>query len=372
MDLSTTGRADAPTGGADAPTGPAPDTHPPNRLPGMPQQRDGSTAQPASGGRTTATSAAVSTATLLPGPAGTTGAAGAPGPAGTLVPAAASGSADRPGAPDPLKPAGTSGSADVREAPSRLEPAGRPVPGRTASDMSAPGPTAAQALATGSGSVPCAVPGRLGGLPVRRLLPTPLGTPFTFGYAAVLAATSYLADQAHPAFVHALHQASSTDVAHLARHPVLVLIASALWIVGGIASPYAVGFLLVLTALERRTGTAWAAGVFLLGHVAATLATEVPVGLAVLAGVLPVGSLHRLDYGISFGVAASVGSLAGLLSPWLRWPLLIGFGSVLVQDLILLTDPVTDGGHLIALAIGVATWPLVRQRHRFPRPVARR
>ncbi|WRZ95943.1 hypothetical protein OHB54_17095 [Streptomyces sp. NBC_01007] len=224
-----------------------------------------------------------------------------------------------------------------------------------------------------SDSAQRAVPGRLGGLPVRRLLPTPQSTPFTFGYAAVLAATSCLADQAHPAFVHALRQASSTDVAHLALHPVLVLIASALWIVGGIASPYAIGFLLVLTALERRTGTAWAAGVFLLGHVAATLATEVPVGLAVLAGVLPVGSLHRLDYGISFGVAASVGSLAGLLSPWLRWPLLIGFGSVLVQDLILLADPVTDGGHLIALAIGVATWPLVRRRHRhrFPGPVAR-
>ncbi|MET8133460.1 rhomboid-like protein [Streptomyces sp. NPDC005251] len=334
MDPSTTGRADAPTGRAGTSTGPAPGTPPLNRLPGMPQQRDGSTPQPAPGATPAATAEATAEALSTATPM--------------------------------LGSAGTPGSVDVLEAPSRLEPAGMP----------APGPTTAQALATDSdsGSAPCALPGRLGGLPVRRLLPTPLGTPFTFGYAAVLAATSYLADHAHPAFVHALHQASSTDVAHLARHPVLVLIASALWIVGGIASPYAVGFLLVLTALERRTGTAWAAGVFLLGHVAATLATEVPVGLAVLAGVLPVGSLHRLDYGISFGVAASVGSLAGLLSPWLRRPLLIGFGAVLVQDLILMTDPVTDGGHLIALAIGVATWPLVRQRHRhrFPGPVARR
>ncbi|MGW0966249.1 rhomboid-like protein [Streptomyces sp. NPDC002516] len=215
--------------------------------------------------------------------------------------------------------------------------------------------------------------GRFAGRRVLRLVPSPRGTPFTFGYAAVLAVTSYLADHAHPAFVRALHQASSTDVAHLVRHPVLVLLASALWIVGGIASPYAAGFLLVLTALERRTGPACAAGVFLLGHVVATLVTELPVGAAVLAGVLPVGDTHRLDYGISFGVAASVGSLAGLLSPWVRWPLLIGFGSVLTQDLILLTDPVTDTGHLVALAIGVATWPLVRRRHRLhlPAPAAR-
>ncbi|MFD6294023.1 rhomboid-like protein [Streptomyces sp. NPDC060235] len=199
---------------------------------------------------------------------------------------------------------------------------------------------------------------------VLRLLPTPLGTPFTFGYALVLAVTSYVASHADPAIVRSLHQASSTDVAHLVRYPVAVLFASALWIVGGFLSPYAAGFLLVLTALERRIGGARAAGVFLLGHVVATLATEVPVGLAVWAGHLPGSSLHRFDYGISFGVAASVGALAGLLSPWLRWPLLTLIGSVLAENLILLDDPMTNWGHLLALALGVATWPLVRRAAR--------
>ncbi|MET8283977.1 rhomboid-like protein [Streptomyces sp. NPDC051639] len=197
-----------------------------------------------------------------------------------------------------------------------------------------------------------------------RLLPTPTGTPFTFGYAAVLAVVSVTADHAAPSLVHALQQGSSTDVAHLARHPVLVLLASALWIAGGVASMYAAGFVLVLTALERRIGGLRAAGVFLLGHVVATLATEVPVGLSVLAGHLPGSSLHRLDYGISFGVAASVGALAGLLTPWLRWPLLIGFAGVLAGDLIAFRDPMTDWGHLLSLAVGVSTWPLIRRRHR--------
>ncbi len=193
-----------------------------------------------------------------------------------------------------------------------------------------------------------------------RLLPTPVGTPFTFFYAGVLVMTSLVAEYADPALVHALHQGSSTDVAHLVRTPVLVLSASALWVAGGLASPYALAFLLVLTALERRIGGWRTAGVFLLGHVLATLATEVPVGLAVLAGHLPDSSLHRLDYGISFGVAASVGALAGLLSPWLRWPILLGFGGMLVDDLIAYTDPMTNWGHLMSLAIGVATWPVVR------------
>ncbi|WP_264935757.1 rhomboid-like protein, partial [Streptomyces sp. A012304] len=196
---------------------------------------------------------------------------------------------------------------------------------------------------------------------LRLLLPTPTGTPFTFAYAAVLAVTSYVAAHADAALVHQLHQASSTDVAHLLRAPAQVLVASALWVAGGFTSPFVVGFVLVLTALERRVGGLRTAGVFLLGHVLATLATEVPVGLAVLVGHLPDSSLHRLDYGISFGVAASVGALAGLLTPWLRWSMLALFGGLLVQDLLAFTDPLTNWGHLIALAVGIGTWPWVRR-----------
>ncbi|QTE00838.1 rhomboid-like protein [Streptomyces cyanogenus] len=195
------------------------------------------------------------------------------------------------------------------------------------------------------------------------LLPTPAGTPFTFVYTAVLAVTSLVAALADPALVHALHQASSTDVAHLLRTPLLVLPASALWVAGGIVSPYAALFVLVLTALERRAGGVRAACVFLAGHVLATLATEVPVGLAVLAGRLPGSSLHRLDYGISFGVAASIGALAGLLRPWLRWPALTLTAGVLLAGLRAGADPVADWGHVIALATGVSAWPLVRRRH---------
>ncbi|WP_338056562.1 rhomboid-like protein [Streptomyces torulosus] len=197
-----------------------------------------------------------------------------------------------------------------------------------------------------------------------RLLPTPTGTPFTFWYLAVLLLTSLITEYADPAVVHALHQGFSTDVAHLVGAPVPVLVASALWIAGGVASPYALGFVLVLTALERRIGGRRTAVVFLLGHVLATLATEIPVGVSVLTGGLPGSSLHRLDYGISFGVAASVGALASLLPWWSRWPLLLTFGSMLVDDLMAFTDPMTNWGHLIALAIGVATWPAVRRwRH---------
>jgi hypothetical protein len=218
---------------------------------------------------------------------------------------------------------------------------------------------------TGTPTVPGparpAVPRVLRVVRLWRLLPSPTGTPFTFGYAALLALVSLLAEQTDPSLVRALQQASSTDVAHLVQTPTLVLLASALWIAGGLVSPFTLGFLLVLTALERRIGGARTAVVFLLGHVLATLATEVPVGLAVLVGHLPDSSLHRLDYGISFGVATATGALAGLLAPWLRWPLLILFGATLTDALVAFTDPMTAWGHLIALCIGITAWPLVRR-----------
>jgi len=196
---------------------------------------------------------------------------------------------------------------------------------------------------------------------VWRLLPTPVGTPFTFWYAVLLVVTSYVVDAADPSWVDEALQASSTDVTHLVHAPVLVLVASALWVAGGLGSPFVAVFLLVLTALERRVGGVRTAVVFLTGHVVATLSTEMPVGLAVLAGQLPESSLHRYDYGISFGVAASVGALCGMLRPSVRWPVLVVFGGMLLQDLVNLTDPVSNWGHLIALGVGVGLWPWVRR-----------
>ena len=84
---------------------------------------------------------------------------------------------------------------------------------------------------------------------------------------------------------------------------------------------------------------------------------------AVLSGAadLPDSALHRLDYGISFGLMTSLGALAGLVPPLLRWPVLGLVAAVLVQDLLSFTDPLTGWGHPMALAIGIACWPLVRR-----------
>ncbi|WP_343286257.1 rhomboid-like protein [Streptomyces sp. AM 4-1-1] len=195
----------------------------------------------------------------------------------------------------------------------------------------------------------------------RQAFPTPRGTPFTFGYLLVLLGTSLYAAYGDQATVSALLRGSSTDVAHLAERPALVLVASALWIAGGLTSPYALAFALVLTALERRVGAWRAAGVFLFGHVTATLGTELPIGLSVATGHLPDSSLHRLDYGISFGLLASVGALAAFLAPLPRVLVPAVIGVMLLHDLVALADPLTDWGHPLALLAGLACGPFLRR-----------
>ncbi|MFE9402402.1 rhomboid-like protein [Streptomyces sp. NPDC006530] len=255
-----------------------------------------------------------------------------PEPAPANGPAPQAASPGLPGAMDTLGPA----------------PAGGPDPGS--------GPTGASAC------VPLSAPAvRAALLSAGRLLPSPRSTPFAFGYVVLLLATSLFSEYGDPDTVSALLRGSSTDVAHLSTTPVLTIFASALWIAGGMASPYAMVFLFVLAALERRIGGWRTAGVFLLGHVVATLATEGPVALSVLAGHLPESSLHRLDYGISFGLMATVGALTGLLAPFSRWTALAVVGVLLVQDLVEMVEPLAAWGHPVALLVGVACWPAVRR-----------
>lgn len=193
-------------------------------------------------------------------------------------------------------------------------------------------------------------------------VPTPVRTPFTFCYAIVLIATGLFVAFGDPGAVNGALEQSSSDASNLRHRPVLALLTSGVWVAGGLMSPSIVLFLLVLTALERRVGAWRTAGVFALGHVLATLLTELPVAASVASGYLPPSSLDRLDYGISYGLMASVGALAGLLSRGVRWALLGAVGSMLTLDLIELADPLTNWGHVLALLIGLACWPPLRSR----------
>ncbi len=181
-------------------------------------------------------------------------------------------------------------------------------------------------------------------------------SPFTFTYLCLLAAGSLTLGALDPQTRSDVLHASSTDVMHLASRPILVLVASGLW-VNNVFDFIAVAVLfgVAATAVERRIGTRATFGVFLSGHVGATLLTEGAVAIGVLAGALPSSALSRLDVGVSYGLAAVVATAIGLLPQRLRVVGVLGLWAYLGAALV--ADPdVTAWGHVLAAGFGVAWW----------------
>jgi hypothetical protein len=194
---------------------------------------------------------------------------------------------------------------------------------------------------------------------VRSAQPTWRETPFTCGYLTVLGFGTLLLSMLdkHTQFLVLKH--SSTDVVHLLRHPLFVLVTSGLW-VDSIGDYLAVAVVLGITGavLERRIGTRWAFAVFASGHVGATLVTESAVAFGVHTGVLPTSALSRLDVGASYGLAATLAAAAGLLPRKARTIGVLSAWAYLGLPLARGLD-MTSWGHLIAVAIGMAWWPVL-------------
>ena len=198
----------------------------------------------------------------------------------------------------------------------------------------------------------------------RRLAPTPHTTPLTFCYLVLLLVTTFALWVVDAHTRREILISSSTDAAHLSREPVKVLVASALWLPALHWLPFAVIFSLVLAAVERRVGWAWTIAMFLSGHIVATLATELPIELAVDNGWLPAAAAHRIDVGISYGFYACLGALLGMMRPRPRWLLLAAAAASVLVPLARDVD-VTTAGHLLSLLCGLAWWPWLRRRRLF-------
>jgi len=184
-------------------------------------------------------------------------------------------------------------------------------------------------------------------------------TPFTCAYLALLGIGAFTLSviDGHTRLL-VLH-GSSTDVQHLSTRPFYVLLTSALW-VDSIREYIAVAVVLGLAAaaLERRIGTRWVLAIFASGHVGATLLTEGAVAIGVHSGALPSSALSRIDVGVSYGLAATIGALIGFLPTKARAVALVGAWIYLGLPLLLDRD-MTSWGHVVAAVIGVAWWPML-------------
>ncbi|MER7585172.1 rhomboid-like protein [Kitasatospora sp. NPDC097691] len=197
-------------------------------------------------------------------------------------------------------------------------------------------------------------------------VPTPRRNPFTLGYLAVVGATTTFAGLADPELVQRLQEASSSDGHNLLQHPVRALVLSGFWVAGEVWMPYLWGFAFTLAPLERKVGPARAAVVFAIGHVAATLLSQGVVILAVETGRMAPEAMDHLDIGVSYGVLACLGAVAGLLSWRGRLLALGGAGLMIAEQIASDKDVVTAVGHPAAVLTGVVLWRWLRRIERRP------
>lgn len=181
-------------------------------------------------------------------------------------------------------------------------------------------------------------------------------TPGTHIWLLILAVTSVTAAAMSPHLRSYLLHSVSTNLVELHRHPIRVLVASALWIEppSGFLF-YAVLFELVHATAERWLGTARWLLVAAVAHIGATLVSQKAVFFGIRDDRLPGSLAHTVDIGVSYGLAGVVGVLAYRVPrPW-RWGYLavvLPFFAVPVLD----DGSFTDLGHLTAVLIGLCCY----------------
>lgn len=185
--------------------------------------------------------------------------------------------------------------------------------------------------------------------------------PLTYGWLAVLLVTTIVQRQTHGRQLHDMLVESSTNIHHLETDPIYVLFTSLFWIDGRYWTPYLVLFTLILAPAERLLGQIRWLTVGLIAHVLATYISEGVLYLAIHDHLAPERLVHVRDVGVSYFLAGVGAVLAyRMVRPW-RWlylAALFGYcGAGLVSNI-----DFTAIGHMSALLIGLACYPIVRSR----------
>ncbi|MFD9629442.1 rhomboid-like protein [Streptomyces violascens] len=156
-----------------------------------------------------------------------------------------------------------------------------------------------------------------------------------------------------------LLRSCSTNVDNLVAGRYGTLATSALLVEEPMELPYALLLLAVLGYAEYAHGAWWAAGVFLLGHVGATLL--VYGGLR--AGRPSPATRSALDVGTSYGFYATLGALTSALPPGpLRAGARIALLALAAKPLLRPERTFTDAGHFAALGLGLGVATAVDYR----------
>jgi membrane associated rhomboid family serine protease len=166
-----------------------------------------------------------------------------------------------------------------------------------------------------------------------------------------------------PALRARLVHHNSTNVANLLHGRVYTLLTSA-FVLGSRWEVLAVvGLVVVLGAAESAFGWVRAAGVFLFGHVVATLLVFAGLATGIALHWWGGRTAHAADVGVSYGAVAVVGALLVYLPlrravGWRLVAVALAIGAVVANHTF------SDAGHLISLLLGFAAGAVLRRAAR--------
>jgi hypothetical protein len=190
--------------------------------------------------------------------------------------------------------------------------------------------------------------------------------PLTATYVGTLAAVTFAMSRLDSATQLSLLRAASTNLDNLGRGDLPTLLTSAFVVV----DPPSVSAWLILAglfgALELLWGSWRTAGVFLAGHVGATLAVAAGLVVAIHEGWAESAVASALDVGVSYGVMALAGAASAQLPPVVRVVWVLGWLAD-TTAFVLVDRDFTSVGHLCALVIGLGIAGVAIVRGRIPR-----
>jgi hypothetical protein len=183
--------------------------------------------------------------------------------------------------------------------------------------------------------------------------------PATYGYLGVLLVTGVVLARLSDPLADRLLLAQSTNLHHLAHDPVRVLFGSAFWAPGRYdLLTSAILYTLVLAPVERRIGSWRTIAVFGIGHVGATLITGAGLWVALRFDAVERSIVNVRDVGTSYGFFAVAAAMTYLLTRALRAPYAVALVAYLATTAVI-SGGFGDYGHLTAMALGFASYPLV-------------
>jgi len=171
-------------------------------------------------------------------------------------------------------------------------------------------------------------------------------------YAAVVLVVAVIVAVEPAAAAHRVVQQSSTNLANLRSHPLMVLVVSAFVVSPAWGLVILVPLVAAYGALQAWLGRVSAVVIGVVGHVGATLFVATLEVTALTRNRVGFAVVRDADVGVSYGLATVVGLLAARVPVAWRRRYLAGSAVVMAVQLVLVQG-FTALGHLVAWVVGL-------------------